>query len=291
MGGLLRPLSCQRRRVPSPHVSVPLVQDLASPCCDPAHTACPSRRWTGSASRARRLNHPAINRRPPWPRPFSRQASSLSEGWGEWRSRCRRAPARRRATPRAADIGLKVALWSRRLSTGENIRCLSGRGAAGALGCQRALCQGQGFRTEARNRPIAAVQIPADGRPQCARSGCSLRAWRTHHIRPFAAFPVGSCTAGGRQCTKSLRSSPLRGVVSRGPVADGEKSDSGVATINSRIVGVRARSRTAGSSAASSLSHGEPHRPGLQRNDKNRLDQSRKTNCLNVPSVFLLTRN
>ena len=73
---------------------------------------------------------------------------------------------------------------------------------------------------------------------------------------------------------------PLRGVMSRGPVADGENSDSGVATINSRIVGVRARSRTAGSSAANSLSHGEPHRPGLQRNDKNWLDQSCKTNLL-----------
>ena len=63
-------------------------------------------------------------------------------------------------------------------------------------------------------------------------------------------------------------------------VADGEDSDSGVATINSRIVGVRARSRTAGSSAASTLSHGEPHRPGLQRDDKNWLDQSRKTSLL-----------
>src|SRR5271157_6586870 len=41
-----------------------------------------------------------------------------------------------------------------------------------------------------------------------------------------------------------------------------------------------APSRTAGSSAASTLSHGEPHRPSLQRNDKNWLDQSRKTNLL-----------
>ena len=40
------------------------------------------------------------------------------------------------------------------------------------------------------------------------------------------------------------------------------------------------RSRTPGSSAASSLSHSEPHRPGLQCNDKNWLDQSRKTNLL-----------
>ena len=68
--------------------------------------------------------------------------------------------------------------------------------------------------------------------------------------------------------------------MSRGPVADGENSDSAVATINSRIVGVRARSRTAGLSAASSVSYREQHRPGLQRNDKNWLDQSRKTNLL-----------
>ena len=37
--------------------------------------------------------------------------------------------------------------------------------------------------------------------------------------------------------TKSLRSSPLRGGVRERPVADGEGSDSGVATINSHIVG------------------------------------------------------
>jgi hypothetical protein len=41
-----------------------------------------------------------------------------------------------------------------------------------------------------------------------------------------------------------------------------------------------ARSRTAGSSAANTLSHGERHRPSLQRNDKNWLDQARKTNLL-----------
>jgi hypothetical protein len=38
--------------------------------------------------------------------------------------------------------------------------------------------------------------------------------------------------------TKSLRSSPLRGGKSREAGSDGEDSDSGGATINSRIVGV-----------------------------------------------------
>jgi hypothetical protein len=41
------------------------------------------------------------------------------------------------------------------------------------------------------------------------------------------------------QCTKSLRSSPLRGARAERLVADGENSDSGVASINSRIVGVQ----------------------------------------------------
>jgi hypothetical protein len=66
----------------------------------------------------------------------------------------------------------------------------------------------------------------------------------------------------------------------RRPVADGEDSDSGVATINSRIVGVRRTIKNNRIIAASTLSHGEPHRPGLQRNDKNWLDHSRKTNLL-----------
>ena len=89
--------------------------------------------------------------------------------------------------------------------------------------------------------------------------------------------------------TRKDRSGSTHEVAALQPAARGREpragsrwrnSDSGVATINSRIVGVRARSRTAGSSAASSLSHGEPHRPGLQRDDKNGLDQSRKTNLL-----------
>jgi hypothetical protein len=45
------------------------------------------------------------------------------------------------------------------------------------------------------------------------------------------------------QRTKSLRSSPLRGGKSREAGSDGEDSDSGVATINSRIVGVIKNSR------------------------------------------------
>jgi hypothetical protein len=40
------------------------------------------------------------------------------------------------------------------------------------------------------------------------------------------------------QSTKSLRFSPLRGGKSREAGSDGEDSDSGAATINSRIVGV-----------------------------------------------------
>jgi hypothetical protein len=46
-----------------------------------------------------------------------------------------------------------------------------------------------------------------------------------------------------RQGTKSLRSSPLRGGKSREAGSDGENRDSGVATINSRIVGVIKNSR------------------------------------------------
>jgi hypothetical protein len=41
------------------------------------------------------------------------------------------------------------------------------------------------------------------------------------------------------QGTKSLRSSPLRGSKSRETGSDGEDSDIGVASINSRIVGVQ----------------------------------------------------
>jgi hypothetical protein len=44
-------------------------------------------------------------------------------------------------------------------------------------------------------------------------------------------------------CTKSLRSSPLRGRKSREAGGDGEDSDSAVATIKSRIVGVIKNSR------------------------------------------------
>jgi hypothetical protein len=46
------------------------------------------------------------------------------------------------------------------------------------------------------------------------------------------------------QSTKSLRSSPLRGGKSREAGSDGEDSDSGGATINSRIVGVIKNSKS-----------------------------------------------
>jgi hypothetical protein len=51
------------------------------------------------------------------------------------------------------------------------------------------------------------------------------------------------------------------------------------------------RSRTAGLSAASTLSHGEQHRPGLQRNDKNWLDQSRKSNLLECAVAISARKN
>jgi len=53
--------------------------------------------------------------------------------------------------------------------------------------------------------------------------------------RTSAAFPASSPWG---QSTKSLRFSPLRGGKSREAGSDGEDSDSGAATINSRIVGV-----------------------------------------------------
>ena len=50
--------------------------------------------------------------------------------------------------------------------------------------------------------------------------------------------------------------------------------------INSGIVGVRHNQEQRDHLPQAMLPHGEPHRPGLHRNDKNWLDQSRKTNLL-----------
>ena len=66
---------------------------------------------------------------------------------------------------------------------------------------------------------------------------------------------------------------PLRGGKNRETGTDGEDSDSGVATINSRIVGVQRMIKNSKIICRQRRS-GEPHRPGLQGNDKNWLDHS-----------------
>ena len=96
------------------------------------------------------------------------------------------------------------------------------------------------------------------------------------------------------QCTKSLRSSPLRGSKSReaGSQVRGQRWRGGkVNTISSCIVGVQRMIKNSKDHLAGRHPDAANHIDPPSRNDKVVLTNSANQVCLNVPWIFLLARN